>query len=395
MGTLPYWLVMPAAGHGRRMAPADGARPKQYLSLAGATMIEHALAPFLADRHCLGVVVALAAGDPLFGTLEVAVDRRVRTVLGGTERRDSVVAGLAAVAELAADDCWVLVHDAARPCLPAADLAALLAALPEATAGALLALPVVDTLKRADAHGAVAGTVPRERLWRAQTPQAFRLARLRTALAAHPGATDEASAIEALGDRPQLVPGSPDNLKVTSAADLAQAARILGGRTAMAMAMQRVGFGTDVHAFGPGDHLWLGGVRIAHSHGLVAHSDGDVLLHALCDALLGAVGLGDIGQHFPDSDARWRGVASVELLRHVLGLVRAAGFVPVNVDLTLLGEAPRLAPHRELIRAQLAKELALAPACVNVKATTTERLGFLGRGEGLAAQAIALLEQLP
>jgi 2-C-methyl-D-erythritol 2,4-cyclodiphosphate synthase len=158
------------------------------------------------------------------------------------------------------------------------------------------------------------------------------------------------------------------------------------------MSRLRVGFGVDVHAFGPGEAVWLGGVRVAHGRGVVAHSDGDVLLHALCDALLGAAGQGDIGQHYPDSDPRWKGVASTVLLRETLGRVRAAGFEVVNADLTLLAEAPRLAPHRAAIRAQLAAELGVPPERVNLKATTTERLGFLGRGEGLAAQATVLLE---
>jgi 2-C-methyl-D-erythritol 4-phosphate cytidylyltransferase/2-C-methyl-D-erythritol 2,4-cyclodiphosphate synthase len=379
---------MPAAGHGRRMGAVDGLA-KQYLPLAGRTVIEHALAPFLADPACLGAIVALAAGDATFATLAVAREPRVSTVTGGRERRDSVAAGLAALAARVDDDPWVLVHDAARPCLPAADLDALLEALREAPHGALLAMPVVDTIKRGGGDGAVDGTVPRAGLWRAQTPQAFRLRRLAEALERAPAATDESSAIEALGDRPRLVAGSPDNLKITAPADLAPAARQLGGRPSMTL--QRIGFGTDVHAFGPGDHVWLGGVRIPHDQGLVAHSDGDVLLHALCDALLGAAGLGDIGQHFPDSDPRWKGVASIGFLRHVLGLLRDRGLAPVNVDLTLLGEAPRLSPHREAIRTLLAGELKLAAECVNVKATTTERLGFTGRREGLAAQVVALV----
>jgi 2-C-methyl-D-erythritol 2,4-cyclodiphosphate synthase len=154
----------------------------------------------------------------------------------------------------------------------------------------------------------------------------------------------------------------------------------------------RVGFGVDVHAFGPGSELWLGGIRIAHGRGVLAHSDGDVLLHALCDALLGAAGLGDIGQHFPDTEPRWKGAASTLLLRETLARVRAAGYEPVNADLTLLAEAPKLAPHRAAIRAHVAVELGLAPERVNVKATTTERLGFLGRGEGLAAQATVLID---
>jgi 2-C-methyl-D-erythritol 2,4-cyclodiphosphate synthase len=153
----------------------------------------------------------------------------------------------------------------------------------------------------------------------------------------------------------------------------------------------RIGFGVDVHAFGPGDHVWLGGVRVSHARGVVAHSDGDVLLHALCDALLGAAGLGDIGQHFPDNDARWKGAASTGLLRHCVALVRERGWAVANADLTLLAEAPRVGPHREAIRAHVAAALGVAPDAVNVKATTTEKLGFLGRGEGLAAQAAVLL----
>jgi 2-C-methyl-D-erythritol 2,4-cyclodiphosphate synthase len=157
----------------------------------------------------------------------------------------------------------------------------------------------------------------------------------------------------------------------------------------------RIGFGVDVHAFGPGDHVWLGGVRVPHSRGVVAHSDGDVLLHALCDALLGAAGLGDIGQHFPDSDARWKGAASSGLLHHCVTLVRERGWAVENADLTLLAESPRVGPHRDAIRAQVAAALGVAVDAVNVKATTTERLGFLGRGEGLAAQAAVLLARRP
>ncbi|MBS0375143.1 MAG: 2-C-methyl-D-erythritol 4-phosphate cytidylyltransferase [Proteobacteria bacterium] len=384
--------MVPAAGRGLRFGGDGG--PKQYRELAGRTVLEHALAPFLADPRCRGIVVALAVDDATFATLAVARDARVHAVAGGAARRDSVAAGLAAIAVRAAgEDPWVLVHDAARPCLPAGDLDRLLAALPAAPDGALLAVRVAETVKRQDAEGRVAATVAREGLWRAQTPQAARLARLQAALAAAPGATDEASAIEAGGGRPLLVPGSPANLKITEPGDLELARRSLGGGERMAE--PRIGFGIDVHAFGPGDHVWLGGERIAHGRGLVAHSDGDVLLHALCDALLGAAGLGDIGQHFPDSDPAYRGASSIVLLREVLARVRAAGLRLVNADLTLIGEAPRLAPHREAIRARLAAELGLEPGRVNLKATTTERLGFLGRGEGLAAEAAVLLERLP
>ena len=386
----PYWLVMPAAGRGRRMG--ESGLPKQYLPLAGRSVIEHALAPFLGDARCLGIVVVLAADDRHFRTLPVAAAARLCCVTGGAERCDSVVAGLAELARRpAARGGWVLVHDAARPCLARGDLEALLASLADAPAGALLATRLADTLKRADAAGNVATTVPREALWRAATPQAFRLERLIAALAAGGEATDEASAVEALGDQPRLVAGSAGNVKITDAADLELARRILG--TGAQMGEQRVGFGLDVHAFGPGDHVWLGGCRIEHSHGLIAHSDGDVLLHALCDALLGAAGLGDIGQHFPDSDPRWRGVASSELLAQVLASVAAAGYRVVNADLTLIGEAPRVAPHRDAIRDRIATLMGLGRDRVNLKATTTERLGFLGRREGLAAEAAVLIER--
>lgn len=388
----PYWLVMPAAGSGRRMGEA--ALPKQYLPLAGRTVIEHALAPFLADPCCQGIVVALAADDTQFARLPVSASPRIRPVTGGAERRDSVAAGLAELATRPeARGGWVLVHDAARPCLSPRDLDALLAGLADAPAGALLATRVADTLKRADAHGRIEATVAREALWRAATPQAFRLERLAAALSQGTPVTDEASAVEALGDRPRLIAGAPSNIKITEAADLELARHILSKGSEMGE--QRVGFGIDVHAFGPGDHVWLGGCRIAHDHGLIAHSDGDVLLHALCDALLGAAGLGDIGQHFPDSDARWRGVASSELLTSVLGSVAAAGYRVVNADLTLVGEAPRISPHRDAIRDRLSALMGLERGRVNLKATTTERLGFLGRREGLAAEAAVLIERSP
>ena len=389
MDAVSYWLVMPAAGRGRRMGAAD-APPKQYLALAGRTVIEHALAPFLADPACRGVVVAIAADDASFATLEVARDPRIATVEGGAERRDSVASGVAWLRrKVGAADPWVLVHDAARPCLSRADLARLLAVLPESPEGALLALKITDTVKRGDAGQRTVATVAREDLWRALTPQAFRLSQLEAALARAGDATDEASAVEALGLHPRLVAGAATNLKLTGPGDLAIAARQLAERPGP---VQRIGSGIDVHAFGPGDHVMLGGVRIAHDRGLVAHSDGDVLLHALCDALLGAAGLGDIGQHFPDSDPAYRGAASATLLAATLGKVAAAGFSLVNADLTLIGEAPRIAPHREAIRAALARALGVEATRVNVKATTTERLGFLGRGEGLAAEAVVLLE---
>lgn len=394
--TVQYRLVMPAAGSGRRLgAPV----PKQYLPLAGRAVIEHALAPFLADPRCLEIVVALDAADRSFAALPAARDPRVRTVIGGLRRCDSVHNALAALN--ASDDSWVLVHDAARPCLARADLDTLLTTLAQDPVGGLLAVPLADTLKRAAGAERVLKTPPRTGMWRALTPQMFRLGLLRQALqeAGKAGRepTDEAQAIEWLDFAPRLVAGQPSNLKVTVPADLPLAAAVLGqgqgaiqGEAAMEF---RTGSGFDVHAFGPGDGVMLGGVRIPWERGVLAHSDGDVLLHALTDALLGAAGLGDIGQHFPDSDPQWRGADSTRFLRHALTLLAEKGWSVVNADLTLLAEAPRIAPHRDAIRASMASALGLPVDAVNLKATTTEKLGFLGRSEGLAAQAAVLLKK--
>jgi 2-C-methyl-D-erythritol 2,4-cyclodiphosphate synthase len=253
-----------------------------------------------------------------------------------------------------------------------------------------LAAAIVDTVKR-ELDDAVT-TVDRQGLWRALTPQVFRFDQLYRALqeSARAGieVTDEAQAIERLGLRPALVQGSPFNIKVTHAQDLSVAERILQMTQGSTM---RIGQGFDVHAFGEGDHVMLGGVRIAHSRGVVAHSDGDVVIHALCDAVLGALGDGDIGQHFPDSDPRYRGVDSRVLLRAVAERLQAAGYRLVNADVTVLAEAPRVAAHRAAMAANLGADLGVAAALVSIKATTTERLGFIGRGEGLAAMASVLL----
>jgi len=251
-------------------------------------------------------------------------------------------------------------------------------------------VPIVDTVKREAPAGIE--TVDRTGLWRAMTPQVFGFAQLRRALqdASQAGVavTDEAQALERLGSAPKLVRGSPFNIKVTRAEDLELAAEILKLTENSRM---RVGQGMDVHAFGAGDHVVLGGVRIAHPCGVIAHSDGDVVIHALCDALLGALGEGDIGQHFPDSDPRYRGADSRVFLRAVAQRMQAAGLHLVNADVTVLAEAPRVAAHRSAMSANLAADLKVAPHLINIKATTTERLGFIGRKEGLAAMASVLL----
>jgi 2-C-methyl-D-erythritol 4-phosphate cytidylyltransferase/2-C-methyl-D-erythritol 2,4-cyclodiphosphate synthase len=388
------WAIVPAAGRGERFAAAS-ALPKQYTPLLGRTVLEWSLRVLLAEPRIEAIVVVLGAGDGHWASLAAKLaSPKLLTTIGGASRQDSVINGLEFLASRAAEEDWVLVHDAARPCLSGGDLAALAEAVghagSEEIAGAVLAAPVVDTVKRAR-NGDVE-TLDREGLWRALTPQVFRFAQLRRALkdAARVGAavTDEAQAMERIGIRPVLVPGSPFNIKVTRAEDLGQAAKILKMGESSDM---RVGQGMDVHAFGAGDHVVLGGVRIAHSRGVVAHSDGDVVIHALCDALLGALGDGDIGQHFPDSDPRYRGADSRVFLRVVAERMRAAGLHLVNADITVLAEAPRIGAHRGAMAANLAADLGVAPSAINVKATTTERLGFIGRAEGLAALASVLL----
>jgi 2-C-methyl-D-erythritol 2,4-cyclodiphosphate synthase/2-C-methyl-D-erythritol 4-phosphate cytidylyltransferase len=400
------WAIVPAAGRGARFtASAPGALapdlgPKQYAPLLGATVLEWSLRALLAEPRVHAVVVALAADDAHWPSVAARLQSpKLRTTIGGVNRQDTVTNGLDALAAEAAADDWVLVHDAARPCLSATDLGALLDAVGAgsarpvghaASSGAVLAAPIVDTVKRE--LGDHVATVDRQGLWRALTPQVFAFAELRHALkeAALAGiaVTDEAQAVERMGLRPTLVPGSPFNVKVTRPEDLIVAARILKMTEDTPM---RVGQGFDVHAFGAGDHVVLGGVRIAHPKGVVAHSDGDVVIHALCDAVLGAMGDGDIGQHFPDSDPRYRGADSRVFLRVVAKRMQAAGLKLINADVTVLAEAPRIAAHRAAMAANLSADLGVAPQLINIKATTTERLGFIGRGEGLAALASVLL----
>jgi 2-C-methyl-D-erythritol 4-phosphate cytidylyltransferase / 2-C-methyl-D-erythritol 2,4-cyclodiphosphate synthase len=389
------WAVVPAAGRGERFA-SDAAQqlPKQYAPLLGASVIEWSLRALLGEPRVEKVVVVVAADDSRWAELAGSVGSgKLLTAIGGASRQDSVMSGLKRLESLAAPEDWVLVHDAARPCLDPDDVRALIDALDAPSCGAVLASPIVDTVKRERA-GAAGETVDRQGLWRALTPQVFRLVELERALgdAARLGVTvtDEAQAMERLGFSPRLVQGSPFNIKVTRAADLAVAARILQTTQTEPRTM-RIGHGMDVHAFGEGDHVMLGGVRIAYHRGVVAHSDGDVVIHALCDALLGALGEGDIGRHFPDSDPRYRGADSRVFLRTVAQMMRAAGLRLINADVTVLAEAPRIAAHRAAIAANLAADLGVSAQSINVKATTTERMGFIGRGEGLAAQAVALL----
>lgn len=388
--TRRVWAIVPAAGRGERFASATHGVPKQYTPLLGRTVLEWSLRALLGEPRIEGIVVVLAAGDERWPEVARRLDSpKLLAAVGGAQRQDSVMNGLEFLGSRAAAEDWVLVHDAARPCLSGADISALADAL-NGHEGAVLAAPIVDTVKRDS--GAALETVDRAGLWRALTPQVFNFAQLRRALreAAQAGlaVTDEAQAMERIGVRAVLVAGSPFNIKVTRAEDLNTAADILKMGESSLM---RIGQGVDVHAFGDGDHVMLGGVRIAHVQGVVAHSDGDVVIHALCDALLGAMGDGDIGQHFPDSDPRYRGADSRVFLRVVADRMRAAGLRMINADITVLAQAPRIGAHRGAMAANLAQDLGIAAELINIKATTTERLGFIGREEGLAAMASVLL----
>jgi 2-C-methyl-D-erythritol 4-phosphate cytidylyltransferase/2-C-methyl-D-erythritol 2,4-cyclodiphosphate synthase len=306
-------------------------------------------------------------------------------VTGGKTRAESVQAGLAAVT--CGRNQPVLVHDAARPFVTRQHVERLLAALDVAD-GAIPALPVPDTLKRG--HDLVDETVSREGLWRAQTPQAFRFGKLKAAYRRWPASeepTDDARVVERAGGQVALTPGDPMLMKVTYPEDFVMAEQLAASRRIV-----RTGFGVDAHRFGPGDVVWLGGVRIQHELGLVGHSDADAGLHALTDAVLGAVAEGDIGQHFPPSDPRWKGASSDQFLRHAVGLVQAKGGRIISADLTLICERPKIGPHRDAMRGRIAELLGLAIDRVSVKATTTERMGFTGREEGLMAQAIVNVE---
>jgi len=371
--------------------------PKQYAPLLGSSVLGWSLRALLSEPRIETIVVVLRAGDARGHELIAALnDPRLQSAIGGLSRQESVMNGLERLHRQAAAEDWVLVHDAARPCLHTSDVRRLIDSLHEGICGAVLASPIVDTVKR-ERDGLVSETVDRTGLWRALTPQVFCFAPLRHALAEAQRlaltATDEAQAMERLGFRPLLVQGSQFNIKVTRAQDLSVAAGILEGTEAGKMQSKiRIGQGFDVHAYGDGDHVMLGGVRVAYNRGVVAHSDGDVVIHALCDALLGALGEGDIGQHFPDSDPRYRGADSRLFLRKVAETMRSAGLRLVNADITVLAEAPRIAAHRAAIAANLAADLGTSANCINVKATTTERLGFVGRAEGLAALAAVLLD---
>lgn len=369
-----------AAGRGTR---AGGTLPKQYQPLAGRPLLTHTLARFLGSPVVDHVVTVIGPDQSAMYAAATTGLALPPPVVGGDERQDSVLRGLEAIESLKPSK--VLIHDGARPLVPADVIAAVAEAVGEHH-GAMAALPVFDTLKRREADRLLSGP-DRAGLVRAQTPQGFPFLAILRAHRQFAGmaATDDAALAERAGLPVRLVHGAERNIKVTTPEDFATAERLL----AADLADIRVGQGFDVHAFGAPRPLMICGVEVPHDRGLEGHSDADVGLHALTDAVLGAIGEGDIGLHFPPSDAAWRGVASIGFLRHAAGLVRARGGMIAHLDVTIICERPKIGPHREAMREAISAGIDLDPGRISVKATTTERLGFTGRGEGIAAQATA------
>jgi 2-C-methyl-D-erythritol 4-phosphate cytidylyltransferase / 2-C-methyl-D-erythritol 2,4-cyclodiphosphate synthase len=368
-------VLIVAAGRGER---AGGIVPKQFALLGGVPVIARAVDAF----GDLPVFVVIAEGQQAALARAFAPGKIEAFVIGGATRQESVRNGLAAI-DVAGGAEKVLIHDAARPLLPQAVLDALIAAL-DTYDGAVPVLPVADSLARGD--DVMGETVNRSGLWRVQTPQAFRMKALMTSLAQWTGeaATDEAQVVRSAGFTVATVPGDAMLDKITHPADFARAEAMLASRM-----ISRSASGFDVHKLELGEELWLGGIRIAHTHGLSGHSDADVALHAITDAVLGTIGAGDIGSHFPPTDPQWRGAASHQFLAYAADLVAARGGTVDFIDLTLICEAPKIGPRREAMRTRIAEILRVPTSRISVKATTTERLGFTGRGEGIAAQAIA------
>ncbi|MCR9086565.1 MAG: bifunctional 2-C-methyl-D-erythritol 4-phosphate cytidylyltransferase/2-C-methyl-D-erythritol 2,4-cyclodiphosphate synthase [Rhodobacteraceae bacterium] len=382
-------VLIVAAGRGAR---AGGELPKQYQSLGACCVLQTTLEAFAAHPRVQDGVLVLGPDDEELFTAHVTVPSgfTLRLTSGGATRDASVRAGLAALPDSAQR---VLIHDAARPLVSAAAVDGVLDAL-DTHPGAAPALPVIDALWRGE-RGLVAGTADRTGLWRAQTPQGFHVAPIRAAHAAHSGgAADDVEVARAHGLDVAITAGDEDNLKITHPGDFDRARAILAARAAQqgSSAMDiRCGNGFDVHAFEAGDHVILCGVRIPHDRGLRGHSDADVGMHAVTDAIYGALADGDIGRHFPPSDPQWKGAASHIFLEHAIGRVAARGYRIANADCTLICERPKIGPHAHAMRAELARLMRLDLDRVSVKATTSERLGFTGREEGIAALATVTL----
>ncbi|MFM2410693.1 MAG: hypothetical protein RL481_1521, partial [Pseudomonadota bacterium] len=378
LGMVTTAAIIVAAGSGSR-AGAGG--PKQFRMIEGKPMLRHSAQAFATHPHIDTVVVVIGEGQRDLAQAALA-GLKIEYVQGGATRRESVRNGLQSLQHIS----HILIHDAARPFLSHDVIDHLIAAL-DSSDGAVPSLPVIDSLARSDDGTILSESADRNGLWRIQTPQAFRYDAI---MAAHiqwdPAreATDDARMAMAAGFKVALVPGHERLAKYTFASDFT-------AESPQSARMVRTGTGYDVHRLAAGEELWLCGLKIEHDKGLAGHSDADVGLHALTDAILGAAALGDIGDHFPPSDPQWRGVSSDRFLAHAVKLAASAGYALSNIDLTLICEAPKIGPHRLAMRHRVAEILDIDVSAVSIKATTTEQLGFTGRGEGIAAQAIATL----
>ena len=374
-----FAVLIVAAGKGER---AGTSLPKQYEALAGEPMLRRTVQAF----SNYPVQVVIGPGQDALATRALAGLGLPAPVTGGATRQESVRLGLEALAKDAPD--FVLIHDAARPLVSAKVIDDVAEALAKGADGALPMVAASDTLRRRETDGRFT-LVARDNLYRAQTPQGFVYGKILAAHRAHAGTevTDDVALAELAGLKVEMVEGEEKNIKVTRKEDFALAEKLLGVSGDV-----RTATGYDVHKFTDGDHIWLCGLKVPHTHGLEGHSDADVGLHAITDALLGCIGEGDIGQHFPPTDERWRGAASWKFLDHAASLVLAKGGIINHVDVTIICERPRVGPHREAMRAKIAEILKIDTARVSVKATTTEGLGFTGRREGIAAQAIATVK---
>ena len=376
--------VVVAAGQGVR---AGGDLPKQFRRIAGETLLEHALSAFAKAPNVAFVQPVIRPEDLAFVRTLTRGMNVLAPVSGGPTRQASVRAGLEALLPRSPD--IVLIHDAARP-FASANLISRAIEAAEKTGAAIPALPVTETVKRVDQAGTVETTLDRNSIRLVQTPQAFAFPALleahqRAAAQGRNDFTDDAALAEWAGMKVSVFTGEAGNIKLTTPEDFARAEAIQSA----ALGDVRTGSGLDVHAFGPGDHVTLGGIRIPHSHALTGHSDADVALHALTDAILGALADGDIGAHFPPSDPQWRGASSDRFLAFAVERVRIRGGQIAHLDLTVVCEAPRIGEHRDTMRANIARIAGIGIERVGVKATTSEKLGFTGRGEGIAAYATA------
>jgi len=385
--------IIAAGGAGLRMGTST---PKQFSELLGVPILIHTIRAFR-KVPAIGAIVVVAPAQHRERTCallaQYQLDNHCTVVIGGKLRQDSVRIGLA---QVAGDSPLVAVHDGARPLITPDDIQRCLDAAAH-KGGAIMAVPVKDTLKAVSADTAIRHTVEREGLWQAQTPQAVRTSLLKEAFAKADQdgfiGTDEASLLEHGGWPVVVVQGSETNLKITRPDDLLMAEAILMKQ--QPSPQLRIGHGFDAHRLVAGRPLILGGMEIPHALGLLGHSDADVLTHALCDAILGAIGAGDIGRHFPDSDSRYKGISSIKLLAHVIGLAAKKHFRLVNADITVVAQRPKLAPHFPKMQTILAEACRVEPDAINLKASTTEQMGYTGREEGISAHAVVLMASQP